>query len=139
MTDRSPDTAPRCLACGYNLFTIESRHCPECGAHIETHEDLEAARWLAEANAADRRALRQTRIARWLGNAATAVGAGLCLARVVLGGGDIACITITAVACLLPVSLIIYAGSHLMRGANDWSPVAIGAMWMILGVLLCFA
>ena len=67
----SPEAAPHCPECGYNLYHLTGDCCPECGCEIGP-ETLVEGRWLSDDNAANRRRVAWERAAFWTG-----IGAGL--------------------------------------------------------------
>ncbi len=62
MTAQQPESAPHCPRCGHNLFGSPELRCPECGHVIADAEELTEARWLADDNRENRRAVRN----QWL-------------------------------------------------------------------------
>ncbi len=138
MPGRTPESAPHCPRCGYNLFGLEELRCPECGHKIETDDEHEKARWLADDSAADRAALRNQKLALIVGLALAAVGIGLAMSgiahlsrpyfinqRVILAGA------------VISVGYLCYRwqiGEPMHRVT-----LAIGLAWIVLGVVTMFA
>lgn len=77
----TPETAPRCPRCRYSLFGLgEMLRCPECGLELDD-DNLVAARWLADDNAPNRRAVALDRTKYYAGLALAATGFALLLWR----------------------------------------------------------
>lgn len=124
----SPEDAPRCPRCGYSLFALECWRCPECGLDIEGPL-VTAARWLADANAPNRRVARRESRLFWSGLASYPLG---LLIAFLSAPALAALLAMTGTSGLLTVTLLWWR-----RGELAWPAVAVlGYVFLAIATLL---
>lgn len=118
------DRYPRCPECGYSLYGLPGRVCPECGRLIRSGEITTFPRPL-------RGDPRRQRLLAWL-------GAAMVLAGVVLSVR--AAVRVAMIACFLGPLAGITIAVLLRRAAmeEEWHRelLALGSIWLLIGAVL---
>lgn len=135
-TAKHPESAPRCLSCGYNLYGLDELRCPECGRRIESMEELEQARWLAPRNEEDRRWLRRRRLGSIFGAGLLLIGVSLSFAAILDHPGPMSCAFLVCFAAGVSWTIVILFLCYSAKESDSRSLHVAGWVWMAAGVVL---